>query len=153
MKCIHCESENIQKLSVIYANGTSKTTGQIRSIHTGGGLGFGSGGIGAFAGGGNSNSTVDTTSTTDLARKCAPPAKFEYKSSVIMIIVSAILFYGLETFNEFGIGGIVLLSALGLLGFAVFKIIKGKKYNDGEYLVLREAWSKKWHCNKCGEIF
>lgn len=153
MKCGICESDNVQRLSVIYQNGTSKTTGNIHSSHTGGGLGFGSGGFGGFGGMGSTNSSVNTTTTSDLAKRCAPPAKYNFKAPLLMVFLALIAFFSFDLFATMDISGMATLAILGLIGGAVYFGYKGFNYNKTEYPVLMQAWSKKWHCNKCGEIF
>ncbi|GAB3223995.1 hypothetical protein J0A67_09935 [Algoriphagus aestuariicola] len=139
MKCGTCESDNVQKLSVIYQNGTSKTIGNIHSSHSGGGIGFGSGGIGGFGGVGTSRSTVNTTTSSDLAKRCAPPDKYNFKAPTLMVVfalAAILLFDGLA---QMDMAGIASLAILGLIGGAVYFGYKGFSYNKNEYPVLMQA--------------
>jgi hypothetical protein len=153
MKCGICESDNVQKLSVIYQNGTSKTTGNIHSSHTGGGLGLGSGGFGGFGGIGSSNSRVSTTTSSDLAMRCAPPEKYNFKAPGLMALFAAAAIFLFDGLARMEMTGIASLAIIGAIGGAVYLGYTGVKFNREKYPVLMQAWSKKWHCNKCGEIF
>ena len=153
MKCYTCESDNVQKLSVIFQNGTSKTTGSIHSSHTGGGIGLGSGGFGGFGGVGSSNSTVNTTTSSDLAKRCAPPDKYNFKAPLLMGMLALVAIFIFDGLAQMDMAGMATLAILGLIGGAAYSGYKGFTYNKTEYPVLMQAWSKKWHCNKCGEIF
>ncbi|GAA0878128.1 hypothetical protein GCM10009119_10960 [Algoriphagus jejuensis] len=153
MKCGICESDDIQKLSVINQNGTSNTRGNINSTHTGGGLGFGSGGFGGFAGGDSSSSSVNTTTTSDLANRCAPPAKYNFKGPLLMGFLALIAIFAFDLFVQLDISGMASLTILGLVGGGDYFAYKGFNYNKTEYPVLMRAWFRKWHCNKCGDIF
>ncbi len=138
MQCTTCQSDNVQRLSLIYEQGTHniRTTGHT----TGAGVGIGRGGLGF--GGGSATTTTTGKSQTIAARKAAPPDK---KKIGIPFAIAAV---GLVLMPVMGTP--VLLIALAIGGFLFWKY---SQYNKNVYPPLYAAWEKSWLCNKCGAIY
>ena len=142
MNCTNCGSENTQRLEVICDGGTTTSVGRTAGVATGHSAGGGPG-VGGYSG------TTRTTSKTDLAQKCAGPAKKGYGFAILLIIVGLIA--GFMYFA--GAGGLSALIALASFGGAYFLIKNANSYNGGEWPRLHSAWLKKWYCHKCGTTF
>ena len=134
MNCTSCESDNTQKLSVVFNSGTSvvNTTTNTAGVGIGSGLSLGIGGA-------KSNTTG--VSQTNLGAMAAPPMKKSYKAAVILFLF---------TFIFLGKVLIPWILALGLLIFWMYKIFQ---YNRGPWVTLYNEWEQTWFCNKCGNTY
>ncbi|EDZ89885.1 hypothetical protein [Francisella tularensis] len=142
MNCTNCNSENTQRLEVIFHDGTSHINTSSRTAGTSltnpiGGL-FGA------------KTKTKGISMSTAAQKAAPPAKKSFKASIILIIIGAFWTY-MNTINHFdfisAIIGIALIAGGGYLGYRSFK------YNSEVFPGLYNHWLNSWMCNKCGTIF
>lgn len=134
MQCAQCNSENTQRLSVIFQSGTNHISTTSTTFGGGGGTGFGVG---------SATTTTSGTSRSYLAIKAAPPAKKSYKWVPLIIFIACVI--GMYAENIL-LGGLV--SAI-----AAYQFYKAFRYNKDVYPGLRAIWLKSWHCNKCGTIY
>ncbi|GAQ50199.1 hypothetical protein FPKKA176_contig00154-0001 [Flavobacterium psychrophilum] len=142
MICKNCNSENTQKLSLIYENGTNNISTNSKTVGTGIGTGFVIG-----------STTTNTSGKSQslLAEKVSPPKKNSY---LLASFITAIGLIFLANINEFDAKGSIFgLIAILLLGFGI-KIIKVTyRYNSNTFPKKYLEWTKSWHCNKCGNIY
>lgn len=132
MQCPKCNSDNTQRLSVIYQSGTQHISTTSRTYGGGGGSGFGVGGA---------STTTSGTSQSYLASKAAPPKKKPLALAIGIIVVGFLAFY------------VQFLLALLILAAGGFLAYKAFRYNKEVYPGLRQEWQRSWHCNKCGTIY
>lgn len=138
MHCPTCNSDNVQKLSILYESGTNDI--QTSSTTVGAGLGLGH--TGGF---GSAQTTTRGQSQSKLAQKAAPPAKKNYYP-VLAILAGILLFMASSQF-------MFLFIAVLLIAGGGFLLYKAQIYNNTTWRELYEKWQKMWHCNKCGTIF
>lgn len=124
-RCPRCNSDNIQKLSVIHAAGTATNS----SVGAGFGLMGGAGAMGMASGTG--------ISETNLARLARPPrCAWANPILILVCVVLASSVLGLAGF----FGSLSIWIALGLIERSV--------------LAPRiELWQRSYFCNRCGRIF
>lgn len=141
MQCTRCNSDNVQRLEVIYEHGTQniKTKGRT----SGSAVGFGGGGLGV--GFGSATTTTTGTSQSLMAKKAAPPAKKPIAAPILLILIG--LFAMINGSGPFPIVGFILA---GIGGFLFWKY---SQYNKQTYPPLFATWQASWLCNKCGTIF
>ena len=137
MQCPTCHSDNVQKLSLVYEQGTQniRTTGRT----TGGGVGLGRGGL--MVGGGGGTTRTKGKSQSIAAQKAAPPDKKKIALPVLLIVAGVLLF------SYSTMLGVAVLAAGGFL------LWKFSQYNSQTYPPLYAQWEKSWLCNKCGSLF
>lgn len=147
MQCPTCQSDQVQRLEVIYDSGT-------RNIHaTSHTTGFG---LGSSVGAGGLRTSASGTEQTTLAAKLAPPAK---KGSPAMMVIVTI---GLS-FVAFGVSlprgeGFVgttfaLIVAAIVLYLGIKRATSVSKFNNEQWPVLYRQWKKSWFCHKCGTVY
>ena len=134
MRCTKCRTQNTQRLSVAFENGTS----EISTTSSPSGL---------FQDG--HYQTTTGTLQTGLARNAAPPKKWGYGASCVPIFIGfwiALLGHMLAVGAQFFVG----LLIVGF-GFFMFRIIfvHNRKSWSREYKI----WSETWLCLKCGNQF
>lgn len=134
MHCTQCNSENTQRLSVIYQSGTQHISTTSRTYGGGGGSGFG---VGA------ATTSTSGTAQSYLATKAAPPPKKSYKWIPLLVFIAVVIMVYTGNILLFGI----------IAGIAAFLFYKAFRYNKDVYPGLRAIWLKSWHCNKCGTIY
>jgi hypothetical protein len=142
MICKTCNSENVQRLSVIYEYGTQHINTSSQSV------GVGVGGTTIVAG-------VDTktkgVSQSILAEKAAPPKKNSYLLATFLLLVGAYLIWvGVSYGFKLWIWGVVGLVLFGL-GVKVYSVTK--RYNSRSFPKKLNDWKNSWFCNKCGNIY
>lgn len=132
-KCLHCNSEQIQKATVIHAHGTTKG-----SSMSGGSFGGRPGLVG-----------TSTTSQTELAKKLSPPPRMGYGRMLFGILSMLIcVFFILAGFSS-GPAGV---GFIGLITFIILSIIlvNGIK-NNLAYSSRYQEYDRIWFCHKCGQ--
>ena len=135
MQCTKCNSENTQRLQVVYDNGTQN----INTISHSAGAGIG----GAFGVGGARTSTNGISQST-LAHKASPPAKHSMKWAIISIVIGLFCLGGSTGSVAFGI----CLIVIG--GYFSFTAVQ---FNSNNWPGLYQFWKESWLCNKCGTIY
>ncbi|MFA9190663.1 hypothetical protein AAGV28_04700 [Flavobacterium sp. FZUC8N2.13] len=142
MICKNCNSENTQKISLIYEKGTNNISTNSKTV----GVGIGTGVVV-----GSVSTNTSGKSQSLLAEKVSPPKKNSYLLAFFIITIGLIF---LVNINELDTKGSIFgLIAILLVGFAI-KIIKVTyKYNSITFPKKYMEWTKSWHCNKCGYIY
>lgn len=125
--CPKCSSENIQHFRVVYEGGTGTQV----STTSGVGVGVGRGGIGLGVGGAKTQSTT----TSLLAQRVAPPQKKKVPAWIWLV--------GLLLLGYYGVGAILLAVLL----------YRNYRWNKTEWVSLYQQWEKSWLCQKCGHTF
>ncbi len=140
MICIKCNSENTQKLRLIYESGTTNLSMQSTSVGAGRDMVLSS----AFT-------STSGTSQSILAERVSPPKKHSYLAARVLVVVGLLL---IVSVREFSVGGVALglLGAL-ILGFSIFVFRGSYKHNTQVFPKEYAEWSNTWHCNKCGTIY
>jgi hypothetical protein len=174
-RCPKCSGENVQKLSVIYSEGTtSSRQGAV-------GLGLGeSEVVGAVLGGGMSSTTLATTvapptapkgpsAVTDmrLAAGCATLLIFLLCGLLFLLFLASPPVEHLSVADE--AGGAILCAMIPLIFW--WRLSSGarslKQKQDAEYRVKRVAynealalhneamgkWQRSYFCHRCGNVF
>ncbi len=152
-KCPSCNSENIQKASVLVSLGSKK----LRATTVG--VGGGSGGINA--GIGLSGGSI----TSELAAKLSPPIKPQAKPislwkyiifpSLLLLSANGVVTGFLS--NEIA-GGIIFLGLFALIiYYGYFRWIPSWKqkqiHQEKEYTHALAQWEKTYFCLRCGSSF
>jgi hypothetical protein len=136
MQCTKCNSDNTQRLTVVYEHGTQNinTTGHSAGVgDVAGSLGFG----------GVRTKTRGTSKTT-MAQKASPPEKKPMKAGVILAIIGFFCFSGH--------GNMKIIAAV-LMAVGAYNIYRAISYNSNKWPELYRYWSNSWLCNKCGTIY
>jgi ribosomal protein S27AE len=163
--CPKCGTSDTQKVSVLYEQGTSQSTG-VATIRSGN-----------YAW----NAQTVGTQQTNLARRFTPPVgrKWEkwcsdegigvvlgigFAAFVCALLIGGFslrLFTKAENWTDVDIGGGVLgMTALvGIpIGIGVSRLISSiarsnRKYNQNVYQPAMDRWQKSWVCMRCGAEF
>ncbi len=134
--CQSCQSDNIQKLSLVYEGGLTQLDGKQSGV----GVGIGAGGLGFGLG----SSKLKGVNQSMLSKRAAPPAKKR--------MIRNAIFYGVGVWFVWnfipGNLGMVLILALGG-GLHVFL---NYKYNRDKFPMLFGEWDLSYLCQKCGVI-
>jgi len=131
MQCTECNSDNVQKLSLVYEQGTQNINATSSTITN---HGFGQG---------FSTGTTRTSGTTQsiTAQRAAPPAK----KKIIIPIVAIVAGFVLAKYGE--LWGLLVSVVGGIYFYTSFL------YNRNVYPRLYANWQNSWLCNKCGAIY
>lgn len=162
--CPLCGSEETGKYAAIYEKGLSQS--QSSSDHIGVGL------VGDGLAGMIGRSETVGFHQTELSRKTAPPPKRNVLNLRELIgaigcapVIAGILWVVIVYFAyyRFGINlpgvlwGLLYCALLLLLGVGIWagwqEDKKNKLWNETEYPLLHQEWSRKWLCLRCGESF
>lgn len=123
MQCPNCGSGNIQKLSVVHANGTQH--------------------IAARSG----NDYIHGTNQTALAQNCAPPSP-----PSPLYFIGAYAFGGYVAYHTVMVRWRWSDFALGLAALAVgWLLMKIFLSLAKEYSEHKQIWQKSWLCHACGQ--
>jgi hypothetical protein len=133
MQCNKCNSDNTQRLEVIFQDGTQNINTKSTTIG-----GFGSRSLGI----GGATTSTRGTSTTILAQKASPPRKASL-GLPILAIISGFIFLG----NSLPIWGILMLGVGFYFGY------KAIQFNSNKWPKLHQHWQDSWMCHKCGNIY
>lgn len=140
MQCPNCNSENTQRLEVIYNAGTQEIN--THSATAGGAHG------GAFGIGGAVTKTSGQSQSL-LAKQVAPPAKKSYKWPIIAILFGFFAFYS-NSHNNL-MGGLIIGLLLG--GPGAYLCFSNFQYNSNKWPSLYQHWFESWMCSKCGSVY
>jgi zinc-ribbon domain len=131
-RCPNCNSENFQKLSVIYQGGTTSN----QSV----GIGVFAGRVGGAVGGGTSRST--------LASYAAPPSKPSGCLMLLVVwIVCLIVIMGFR---------LLLPNLPALYGVIVILLLIGGFYlasPSSQFDDRMDEWHRSYLCHRCGHVF
>lgn len=134
MQCPQCNSENTQRLRVVYEGGTQA----IQTTSTSSGFGVGSG----FMGGGGVTSTSGVAQS-GLAANAAPPAK---KGLGGLFALAAFL-TGATLYTP---SAVLMWPLTGAVYYWIWRRIQ---YNRTEWPTLFRAWDARWLCHRCGHMY
>ena len=148
MKCPKCESENTQRLEVVFHGGTQTNTNTSVAV----GAVMRGGGFGALT-------RSSGMSQSTLAQAATPPqVPKESKFAIACLIVGLMfggfpLWIGLMHGGGFGaaVFGFVVLGLCSLPVIADTK--KRQAYNRDVFPGLYQTWKDSWLCHKCGTIY
>lgn len=140
MQCVKCNSDNVQKLSVIFQSGTQNINTTSRTF--GSGIGFGNGG--GLLGVGSASTKTTGQSQSHLAGIASPPKKKKYDIPLLIIFFAIVALVANIISGAFFI---LPLVAAVLFGYRAYQ------YNKTQWPPKYQEWSNSWHCNKCGVIY
>lgn len=141
MRCPICESEHVQRLSIIHSGGLSNVDTSARGI----GAGLGNGGIGVGIGA----ARVSGTQQTILSKEVAPPRKISWFNVSVLPVLG--LLFGLAI-HEHCIACSLIWTALVLVGSTY--VWRGAwHYNAKIWPNEFEAWKTRFMCLRCGAVF
>lgn len=129
MFCSQCQSDQIQKLSLVFKSGFSR----IQSRSTGAGFGMGGIGIGA--------ANTKGTQLTATAAEAAPPQPQPLMWPVLSMIVFALIGLGATTH--------IWLAVAAIAAVITFN---RAKYNREIYPNLYAKWDQSYLCMRCGAM-
>lgn len=135
MQCDKCNSDNTQRLEVVFENGTQNINTQSHSAGAGIGGSFGIGGV---------TTKTSGTSQTVLGEKAAPPVKKSYKWPIVTIIAGWFFLSGNAAMVT--IGALIIITG----GYFVYA---AAKYNKVTWPPMYKYWQECWLCHKCGNIY
>ena len=144
ISCATCQSENVQKLSLVYQNGLSDLSGTQTAV----GIGIGRGGLGV----GSGRSKIKGTQQSSLSQKASPPFKKRVirnafiHLAITFLVVPMIM---VSLFNNTAASISVVIYAV----FAICHTIKSIKFNLSEYPSLYNTWNQQFMCLTCGVLF
>lgn len=140
-QCPHCQSDNIQKLAVVYEGGLSHI-----DTHTkGSAVGFGRGGIGVGVGA----AKTQGTSQTAASKRATPPGKKDYFRPLLGFFGLYLL--GSLFFSKNAVISFMLPIVCG--GLAIWWEYYAYQYNSKTWPQLKDIWDHSFLCNRCNEIF
>ena len=155
--CPHCESDQTQKLSVIYESGTSVIN--TKSSH--GAVGIADEGFVPIIG---SSKTEGVQQTSLAANASPPPQKDEF--GLVAVIISIVLapvagiiglfLAAIVTKNEIVVACVLFLVPPLVILWASGKCFAcrgNREWNRDVWPKLRDEWNRKWFCHKCGVMF
>lgn len=167
MECPHCQSTDVQLVSVAYHSGvdTVETTSK-HGARLGVGMAAGQIGVGILGGGKTKSRSV---SVSNLSQQLAPPSKKSWKPDpmtwgwrakigclpLIWLIVVPTIGEATRT-----VAGYLLFSLIGIAGagYTLYSVIgKGRReardFNQNVWPGLQEVWQRSWFCRRCGATF
>lgn len=139
MQCEKCNSENTQRLEVVYEGGTQNI--QTTSHTTG--VGIGGGGVGF----GGASTTTSGTSRSLLASRAAPPSRRGYLFPVFFGFLAWLLWTATTRFSMWFFISVAIMALCAYLIYAAFT------FNRNVWPGLFAYWQKQWICHKCGHIY
>jgi hypothetical protein len=141
MKCPTCDSDNTQRLSIIYGGGLTA----VDTSTVGVGAGISGGGLGGGIGVAGTRGTHQTA----LSRQVAPPKRISMFNVSILPAIG--FFVGLGILDGAVLFGLIWM-ALVLAGTAW--VWTGTwRYNTQVWPQKIEKWNRQFMCMRCGEVF
>lgn len=138
MHCESCNSENTQRLEVVFENGTQNIN---TKSHT-----FGTSLFNPLGGLFGASTSTKGTSMSSAAKKAAPPTAKNLGRLILVIVIAVIVLFNASTIMV----GIIAIAAIAGAGFWVYKNFM---YNKKTFPPLYDIWLDSWICNKCGSTF
>ncbi len=138
MDCPQCHGQNVQRLAVIHAGGTTRiqTTHQAKDAI----------GRGAY---------IETTGyqQSALASTVAPPTGKSLLSPLILMVIGGIIMYdALKLRQSWGVDWSKFWLSLAILGVGVLMGVARWNYNVAQSRRHR-VWARSWFCHSCGTVF
>ena len=137
MQCTKCNSDNTQRLEVVFENGTQNINTNSHSAGAGFGGSFGVGGV---------TTKTSGTSQSIVGGKAAPPPEKSYKWPAIFMFIGFCFAGSGAGFTSYAVG-LPIIAIGGFFGYRAFQ------YNSTEWPPLYQLWQESWLCNKCGTIY
>lgn len=136
MQCPKCNSDQTQRLEVIFENGTQDVNTRSNSV----GLASSRGGLGI------GTATTTTTGKTQslAAQRVAPPEKKKIAGPIFGIVFGVVCMMG---------GGGWLVFGLALACSCGYVFSQSSSYNKNTWPQLFKNWENSWYCNKCGTVY
>jgi hypothetical protein len=134
LKCVHCGSDNVQRLKVIYEMGTSSLSGT----------------VGGMSANGRQQSKA--------AYQAAPPQR-KKGAGVVIVDAIALFLVGLiiAVYVKYGTSWLALsvVPSIGLLLLmgGLLWLKQQHEWNKQVFPKLRDQWLNSHRCFKCGEVF
>jgi hypothetical protein len=142
MNCAQCQSENTQRIELIYEQGTSEIHTRSSSI----------GSAVSFGGGFSVGSGVTTTRGTQqsrLAKKMAPPGR----APTILALIAALILGGLAFLAANTPGTLATFICVACFLGAAICIAYSVYWEKSVREPKLDGWRKTWHCNRCGAVY
>jgi DNA-directed RNA polymerase subunit RPC12/RpoP len=149
--CPRCSGEDVKKLSIVHASGSSN----LQAMTLVGGAGIGGGELGVGIGAAHTSGIQQTT----LSSKVAPPLQRRAMSSAgitfylicfLSLIFSWVTDVGGPESYLWGIGSIACLIVVVV---RVHQRRAAMTWNETEWPLLRAAWDRSFMCMRCGHIW
>jgi hypothetical protein len=146
IECPTCQSENVQKMSMVYESGMSS----IDANATTGGINGGGGGFGI----GGARTKINGNQQTELSKKANPPVKKKTIRNAFLYFVGIFIIPALIN-NVLHINNQTIQVLVGIcyLALGAYHVFTNIKYNMTIWPKLHETWDKEFMCLKCGVIF
>lgn len=141
MKCPVCQSENTQRLQVVYENGTTNIETNSKTV--GGGIG------GSALGGAAAYTNTTGVSQTRLAKKASPPFKKQTSTAVMIALGSVFLAYLFLSDGAIWWG----LAAIAISAASTWAAKSFYEHNSQIFPGLYKEWQHSWVCHKCGNMY
>jgi hypothetical protein len=134
--CSSCQSDNVQKLSLVYESGLTQLNGKQSGV----GVGLGSGGVGLGLG----SSKIKGVNQSLLSQKAAPPARKKP--------LKVALYYLVAVFIVGGVFNGAQIIAWGLFIAGALHAYANYRYNKIVFPKLYGEWDAQYLCQRCGTI-
>lgn len=139
MNCPHCHGQNVQRLAMVHAAGTTRTEASHR-----GQQGYSPGII------------IETSGYEQsmLASSVAPPTGKSLLSPLILMAVGAIILYDALKLRHtfFGVDWSKLWISISLIGVGAILVLLRWRHNAVQSEHYR-SWLRTWLCHSCGAKF
>ena len=135
--CASCNSDNIQRLSAVFANGTANITARTNGTA----VGFSGGHLGVAIG----SAKTTGSSQTLASQQAAPPKKRTYVKPLLLIMLGGPI-----------VGSQVLPPVISLFLWPIASLLWigfAFRYNKTTWPVLMESWQSAFLCHRCGALF
>ncbi|HTA39963.1 MAG TPA: hypothetical protein VK760_12850 [Candidatus Acidoferrales bacterium] len=141
MFCANCQSDKLQKLSLVHESGITHSSGAVGGV--GVGVGVGMGGIGIGVGGG----TTSGISVNATARRAAPPARRTTSGSLWFAICAIAVVIAIVNH-----AWVVAAIFAGFGVWAIFTVRTCNEWNRTEFPRLWATWDAAYLCLRCGTM-
>ena len=150
--CPKCESEDVQRLAMIYQRGTATTVSSSTTL----------GDVGGYLAVGGS--VLSATQQSLLAQQATPPlprmaSDWSYVFGFIVLVcgvVTLVVAFSLALEDlpiTLIVGGMITVVGITAFLSARASARDADQYNRTTYPRLKEAWERTWLCLRCGNRF